>query len=352
MVRVAFSVEGVMGRLDMSMGLTSVASLSLGLSMSMSGGPALNNIARANPILAAHRRESMQNILSGRVPQRTSLGPPTANRPSAESFQNHVRGSTSAGGGVTASGSAADGVAASSSSPAPAVRFKTVSIENIPEEEDPDAEASEQQCLLNPSNGEANVAKTEDVATAADNAAATPSDPLLIPPIQPPPPIKRHATSVASSGPVVDPALVDPHFPSSTAVLETLSEEPEPNGSPPPPPPHSHSSSPAAAAAAVAAAAAAAASSPQHPQQHPSTSPQHLQPLTAVSFHFENEVEKEKSDSSSESNPNLQANGPVISDSVSLHSNKSDSSQHSPQRNYAINPDLKVFIQVQFNFPY
>lgn len=274
-----------MGRLDMSMGLTSVASLSLGLSMSMSGGPALNNIARANPILAAHRRESMQSILSGRnQPQRTSFAPPS--RP-AESFQNHVRGSTSTGGTTGSADSS------------PNVRYKKVSIENIPEED-----AAEQQCLLNPSNGEPSKLEGESESqpqTSSSSAGLGEQDPFVIPPIQPPPPIKP-----AQSGP--------------SAVLETVCEESE--------------------------SAEVSPNSGSSPQQHPQ------QQQTSVTFHFENEVEKDKSDSSSESNATLQANGPVISDSVSLHSNKSDSSQHSPQRNYAINPDLKVFIQVQITFPY
>ena len=283
-----------MGRLDMSMGLTSVASLSLGLSMSMSGGPALNNIARANPILAAHRRESMQNILSGRNQQRTSFGPPS--RP-AESFQNHVRGSTSTG--VAASGDAS-----------PNVRYKKVSIENIPEED-----SAEQECLLNPSNGEASKLEMESESQPQRSSTVgfTEHDPFVIPPIQPPPPIKH-----AQPGPT--PEMAEQRH--QTAVLETVSEDTEPEASP---------------------NGSVTHSSPHQPQP---------QQQTNVTFHFENEVEKDKSDSSSESNATLQANGPVISDSVSLHSNKSDSSQHSPQRNYAINPDLKVFIQVHINFPY
>ncbi len=285
------SFEGVMGRLDMSMGLTSVASLSLGLSMSMSGGPALNHIARANPMLAHHRRESMQTLLSGRAPQRTSVGPPS--RPS-ESFQNHVRGA------VGAAGPAASG--SGDASPAANVRFKkAAAIDNIPEE------TSEQQCLLNPADGEANNKPEDDpeapAAAAAAGAGSAEKDPLLIPPIQPPPPIKRPTDGAEQTQ-------------AAAAGFQTLAgEESEPG---------------------MSAGAHRAPNPPQH--------------LTPVAFHFENETEKEKSDSSSESNANLQANGPVISDSVSLHSNKSDSSQHSPQRNYAINPDLKVFIQVQFNF--
>ena len=281
-----------MGRLDMSMGLTSVASLSLGLSMSMSGGPALNNIARANPILAAHRRENMQSILSGRNQQRTSFAPPS--RP-AESFQNHVRGSTSTG--ADASGDAS-----------PNIRFKKVSIENIPEKD-----AAEQQCLLNPSNGEANKLEGESESQPQTSSSGLgEQDPFVIPPIQPPPPIKH-----AQHAPL--PEMAEQRH---SAVLETVSEETEPEVSP---------------------NGSVTHSSPQ--QQQP-------QQQTTVTFHFENEVDKDKSDSSSEYNATLQANGPVISDSVSLHSNKSDSSQHSPQRNYAINPDLKVFIQVHINFPY
>ena len=292
-----------MGRLDMSMGLTSVASLSLGLSMSMSGGPALNNIARANPILAAHRRESMQSILSGRNQQRTSFGPPS--RP-AESFQNHVRGSTSTSAAISGDAS-------------PNVRYKKVSIENIPEED-----SAEQECLLNPANGEASKLEAESESQAQQTSSSSSSgleeqqqqDPFVIPPIQPPPPIKH-----AQPGPSPPEVMAEQRHP---AVLETVSEDPEPEVSP---------------------NGSVTHSSPPHNQQ-----PQQQQ--TNVTFHFENEVEKDKSDSSSESNATLQANGPVISDSVSLHSNKSDSSQHSPQRNYAINPDLKVFIQVHINFPY
>ena len=273
----------------MSMGLTSVASLSLGLSMSMSGGPALNNIARANPILAHHRRESMQSILLGRNHQRTSFGPPS--RPH-ENFQNHVRGSTSTG--AAASGDDSPG----------SVRFKKVSIENIPEED-----SAEQQCLLNPSNGEASKLEGESELQPLTSEGLGQEDPYVIPPIQPPPPIKH-----AQQAPL-------PEIPEQrhSAVLETVSEETDPDVSPNGSVTHS--------------------------------SPQQSQPQqTNVTFHYENEVEKEKSDSSSESNATLQANGLVISDSVSLHSNKGDSSQHSPQRNYAINPDLKVFIQVQISF--
>lgn len=70
-----FYFAGILSRLDTSMGLTSVASLSLSLSMSMSGG--VLNMARANPMI--NRRESLQDNLPARVrgPGITGLSRPS-----------------------------------------------------------------------------------------------------------------------------------------------------------------------------------------------------------------------------------------------------------------------------------
>ena len=76
-----FHLPGILSRLDTSVGLTSVASLSLSLSMSMSGG--VLNMARSNPIVT--RRESMQDYM-GNKPRRISMA--THGGP----FANHIKG--------------------------------------------------------------------------------------------------------------------------------------------------------------------------------------------------------------------------------------------------------------------
>ncbi len=304
-----------MGRMDMSMGLTSVASLSLGLSMSMSGGPALNNIARANPILA-NRRESL-DILHGRKQHRSSFSPPTR-RP--ENQQNHIRGGT--------------GVGDNSPSPS-ASRFKKVSIEDIPEE------IPEKECLLNSSTNKDDVNACENTAAQANAEEAgetrTKQKDLgraLLPTVEP----------VESSGSHEQLPLLQVSYDKlsgSEPILNTVPEEPEPLTAD-----ISQSQPTFQILTSISipieglpteATVENDISAADNEQCVPSTS------KTAVTFHYENEVETESEKPETQDNISLQANGPVLSE---LQSNKSDGSQHSPPLNYAINPDLKIFIQV------
>lgn len=308
------------------MGLTSVASLSLGLSMSMSGGPALNNIARANPILA-NRRESL-DLLHGRKHHRTSFSPPTR-RP--ENQQNNIRG-------------------VGDHSPCPsASRFKKVSIEDIPEE------VPEKECLLTSSTNADDVNACENTAAQAntEEPAGTRTKQndlglLLLPTVEPvenagsheqlpllqvsydklsgsEPPILSGSEPILNTVPeeVEPPLTADSDISQSQPTFQILTSISIPI-----------EGLPQTEASGENTPHATAAAGDKEPC---------VQPSTAVTFHYENEVETESEKPETQENTSLQANGPVLSE---LQSNKSDGSQHSPPLNYAINPDLKIFIQV------
>lgn len=88
---------GWIQRMDTSMGLTSVASLSLNLSMSMSGGMgAFTNMARSNPILSRRgSKEKLDGTASGHHTPAAGRSPALSRSDGRPNAINHVRASGS-----------------------------------------------------------------------------------------------------------------------------------------------------------------------------------------------------------------------------------------------------------------